>query len=141
GVLKDAIVGNIEQGRRLRATDIARAAKLRTALFQRMHRFMQRFDAIAMPVNQLPPFPVEQPYVTEIDGVQLDSYIAWMRSCFDISATSHPALSLPCGFTADGLPVGLQLVGRHRGEFALLQIGWAFEQATRFGERRPAIAA
>jgi len=137
GVLKDTIVWNIEAGRNLSASRLARAEKLRTALFQRMHRFMQRYDFIMLPVNQVPPFAIEQPYVTEIDGVQMDSYIDWMRSCYYVTASAHPAISVPCGFTPEGLPVGLQIVGRHRGEFELLQIAYAFEQATGVGKRRP----
>jgi uncharacterized protein (TIGR00288 family) len=136
-VLKDTIVWNIEAGRKLSASQLARADKLRTALFQRMHQFMQRYDFIVLPVNQVPPFPVEQQYVTEIDGVAMESYIDWMRSCYYVTACAHPALSLPCGFTDDGLPVGMQIVGRHRGEFELLQIAHAFEQATGVGQRRP----
>jgi amidase len=140
GVLKDAIVWNIDAGRKLNGTQLARAEKLRTALFERMHHFMQTYDFIVFPVNQVPPFPVEQQYVTEIDGVKMDSYIDWMRSCFLVTSTTHPAISVPCGFTEEGLPVGMQIVGRHRGEFELLQIAHAFEQATGFGLKRPAIA-
>lgn len=139
GVLKDTIVWNIEEGRKLRAADIARANKLRTLLFQRMHRFMQTYDFIVLPVNQVPPFPIEQQYVTEIDGVKMESYIEWMRSCYLITATMHPAISVPCGFTEDGLPVGMQIVGRHQGDFSLLQIARAFEQACDISGRRPAI--
>jgi amidase len=140
GVLKDAVVWNIEAGRKLTGTELARAEKLRTALFQRLHRFMEKYDFIVLPVNQVPPFPVEQQYVTEIDGVQMETYIDWMRSCYLVTATTHPAISVPCGFTDEGLPVGLQIVGRHHGEWELLQIAHAFEQATQFGKRRPAIA-
>jgi amidase len=139
GVLKDAVVWNIEAGRKLNGTQLARAEKLRTALFERMHRFMQTYDFIVFPVNQVPPFPIEQQYVTEIDGVKMDSYIDWMRSCFLVTSTTHPAISVPCGFTEEGLPVGMQIVGRHRGEFELLQMAHAFEQATGFGRKRPAI--
>jgi amidase len=141
GVLKEAIVWNIEAGRKLNGTQLARAEKLRTALFERMHRFMQTYDFIVFPVNQVPPFPVEQQYVTEIDGVKMESYIDWMRSCFLVTSTTHPAISVPCGFTDEGLPVGMQIVGRHRGEFELLQIAHTFEQATGFGRKRPAITA
>jgi amidase len=139
GVLKDAIVWNIEAGRKLNGTQLARAEKLRTALFERMHRFMLAYDFIVFPANQVPPFPVEQQYVTEIDGVKMNSYIDWMQSCFLITATTHPAISVPAGFTEEGLPVGMQIVGRHRGELELLQIAYAFEQATGFGRKRPAL--
>lgn len=141
GVLKDAVVWNIEAGRKLTGPQLARTEKLRTALFQRMHRFLEKYEFLVLPVNQVTPFPIEQEYVTEIEGVPMASYIDWMRSCFDITATGHPAISVPCGFTDDGLPVGLQIVGRHQSEFALLQIAHAFEQATQIGQRRPPLAA
>jgi amidase len=139
GVLKDTVVWNIEEGRKLSASQLARISKLRTTLFQRMHQFMQTYDFIVLPVNQVPPFPIEQQYITEIDGVQMENYIEWMKSCYLITATGHPAISVPCGFTDDGLPIGLQIVGRHQGEFALLQMAHAFEQANGAGLRRPAL--
>ncbi|WP_233575671.1 amidase [Noviherbaspirillum saxi] len=139
GVLKETIVWNIEEGRKLSASQLARANHLRTGLFQRMHRFMQNYDFIVLPVNQVPPFPIEQAYVTEIEGVQMESYIEWMRSCYLITATMHPAISLPCAFTDEGLPVGMQIVGRHQGEFELLQIAHAVEQRTGILGRHPAL--
>lgn len=139
GVLKDTIVWNIEAGRKLSASQLARAEKLRTALFMRMHRFMEKYDFLITPVNQVPPFDIDQPYVEEIAGVKMDSYIDWMRSCYYISATTHPAMSVPAGFTAEGLPVGLQIVGRHQGEMALLQVGHALEGACGAGGRRPVV--
>lgn len=137
GVLKDTVVWNIEQGRALTGPQVARAYKLRTALFERMQRFMQDYEFILCPVNQVPPFAVEQPYVTEINGVRMDNYIDWMRSCFAITATTHPAMSVPCGFTPAGLPVGLQIVGRARDDLGVLQLGHAFEQLAQAGQRRP----
>lgn len=139
GVLKDTVVWNIEEGRKLTGPQVARANKLRTALFLRMHHFMQKYDYLVLPVNQVAPFPVEQPYVSEIDGVKMASYIEWMKSCYLITATGHPALSLPCGFTDEGLPVGMQIVGRHQGEFALLQLAHAFEQVNDAGKRHPVL--
>lgn len=139
GVLKDTIVWNIEAGRKLSASQLARAEKLRTALFMRMHRFMEKYDFLVAPVNQVPPFDIDQPYVDEIAGVKMDNYIDWMRSCYYITATTHPAMSVPAGFTAEGLPVGLQIVGRHQGELALLQVAHGFEAATGAGKRRPVL--
>lgn len=139
GVLKDTIVWNIEAGRKLSAAQLARAEKLRTALFMRMHRFMEKYDFLVAPVNQVPPFDIDQPYVDEIAGVKMDNYIDWMRSCYYITATTHPAMSVPAGFTEHGLPVGLQIIGRHQGELALLQMAHAFEAANGAGKRRPAL--
>ncbi|MCA9999268.1 MAG: hypothetical protein KDE56_26075, partial [Anaerolineales bacterium] len=92
-----------------------------------------------LPVSQVPPFDLNQEFITEINGVQMETYIDWMKSCYYISATGLPAISVPCGFTADGLPVGVQLVGRHQDDFGVLQLAYAFEQATQVWRRRPEI--
>ena len=139
--LKDTVVWNIKAGRKLSGPDIGAAESRRTALFRRMHEFMQQHEFLILPVNQVPPFDVDEPYVTEINGVKMDSYIDWMRSCYYITVTGHPAISVPCGFTAEGLPVGVQIVGRHQDDFGVLQLASAFEQATGLWRRRPALAA
>ncbi|MBI2764765.1 MAG: amidase [Chloroflexi bacterium] len=139
--LKDTVAWNIEAGLRLTAADLRAAESARAALFAGMHAFFARFDVLACPVNQVPPFPVEEEYVAAINGAPMHSYIEWMRSCSRISMTSHPAISVPAGFTPEGLPVGIQLVGRYRGELELLQVAYAFEQATGFAKRRPPGAA
>jgi amidase len=139
--LKDTIIWNIEAGLKLSGSDIAQAIKLQTQLFARMQQFMQRYEYIIAPVSQVPPFDITQPYVTEINGVTLATYIDWMRSCYWISATGHPALSVPGGFSHDGLPVGIQIIGRYRHEYALLQLGHAFEQATNHWQQHPAFMA
>ncbi|MFA5662422.1 amidase [Castellaniella sp.] len=140
GVLKQTIVSNIEAGRALDITQLARARVLRTRLFRQVHDFMSRYEFMVFPTSQVAPFPIEQEYVTQIGDVKMDSYIDWMRSAYYVTATAHPAISVPCGFTAQGLPVGLQIVGRHQADFALLQIAHAFEQATQFGQQHPPIA-
>ncbi len=137
--LKETILWEIEQGRALRGPQIGRAERLRTALYHRMRRFMKTYEFLALPVVQVPPFPIEQPYVTEINGVPMETYIDWMRSCYYVSITGFPAISVPAGFTRDGLPVGLQLVGRHHNDFGVLQLAHAFEQATGHWRRRPPI--
>jgi amidase len=137
--IKDTVVWNIEVGRRLSGPDLAHAEKLRSALFQRMHDFMQPYEFLLLPVTQVPAFDIEQPYVSEINGVQMDTYIDWMRSCSDITVTGHPALAVPGGFTPTGLPVGLQIVGRYRDDFGVLQLGHAFEQASGIWQRRPTL--
>ena len=140
--MKDTVVWNIEQGLALDAPRIARAMALRTDIYGRMRQFMERYDFLALPVNQVPPFPLTQPYPDAINGVALASYIDWMKSAYYITVTSHPAISVPAGFTDDPvpLPVGLQVVGRYRDDFGVLQAARAFEGATRVGERRPPIA-
>jgi amidase len=135
--LKETIVWNIEQGRRLRGADLARAEALHTTLFHRVRRFFDSYDVLVCPVTQVLPFDASLEYPTEVAGVPQETYLDWMRSCYWISATGCPALSVPAAFTPEGLPVGLQVVGRHRGDLDVLQVGHGFEQATRVGERRP----
>ncbi len=139
--LKDTVVWNIEQGLRLDGERIARAERLRTGLFQRMRRFFERHDFLVAPVNQLPPFPVELDYPREIAGVAMGNYLDWMKSCYYVTITSHPAISVPAAFTDDGLPIGIQIVGRYRDDFGVLQLAHAFEQATQVWKRRPPVAA
>ncbi len=83
---------------------------------------------------------MNQEYPTEIEGVKMANYVEWQKSCILISALENPAISVPCGFTEEALPVGLQIVGRHRDEWSALQLAYAFEQATKVGRRKPAIA-
>ena len=139
--IKDTVVWNIEQGLAMDLERVGHAMKLRSDVFRRMREFLERYEFLCLPVNQVPPFPVDQPYVDTINGVKLSSYIDWMKSCYYITATSHPAISVPAGFTGDRpkLPVGLQIVGRYRDEFGVLQLAHAFEQATAGERERPPI--
>ena len=135
--LKDTVIWNIEEGLRLTPEKIARAAQLRSELFLRMRAFLERYEYLVCPVNQLPPFGADVEWPREIAGVKLENYLDWMKSCYYITITSHPAISVPAGFTAEGLPVGLQIVGRHRADFSVLQLAHAFESATGAWKRRP----
>ena len=135
--LKDTVLWNVEEGRRRSAEDVARAEGLRSELYQRMRRFLERYEFFLCPVNQLPPFPVEVEWPREIAGVAMGNYLDWMKSCYYITITSHPAISVPAGFTPEGLPVGLQIVGRFRDDLGVLQLAHAFEQQTRAWKRRP----
>ena len=139
GELKDTVLWNVEEGLRLSGPQVGRAIALRSAVYTRMRKFMERHDFLVLPVNQVVPFPLEDEYPREIAGVKQDNYLDWMRTCSRITATSHPAISVPAGFTDDSpaLPVGIQIVGRHRDDFGVLQLAHAFEQATRVGQRRP----
>ena len=126
---KPEIHWNYDKGLALAGADIARAERLRAALFQRMAAFFESFDLLALPTAAVPPYSIEQRYVDRIGDVVFDNYVDWMGLQCAITVTSSPAISVPCGFTADGRPVGLQLVGRPRGEAALLQAAALFEQA------------
>lgn len=138
--MKDTVVWNIEEGKRLGGSQIGRAERERMEIFHRVRTFMQSYEFLVMPVSQVPPFDVKQRYVTEISGERMKTYIDWMRSCYYVTVTGSPAVSVPCGFTPEGLPVGVQIVGRYREDFGVLQLAHAFERATRHGERRPPLA-
>ncbi|WP_026261438.1 amidase [Kiloniella laminariae] len=120
GKLKEDIVLNIEYGRTLSAEDIAWAERKRGEIYHRMQNFFGEYDLLLCPATIVPPFPIEQRYVSECAGQKFESYIDWLAIVSSITITASPALSLPCGFTATGLPVGLQLVGRPRADGALL---------------------
>ncbi|HSG75553.1 MAG TPA: amidase [Burkholderiales bacterium] len=138
--LKATVIWNIEQGLALDGAKIARAEVLRTELYQRLRAFLETYEFLLAPVSQLPPFPVETEYPTEIAGVKLTNYLDWMKSCYYITIASHPAISVPAGFTPAGLPVGLQVIGRYRDDFGVLQLAHAFEQETQAWKRRPPLA-
>jgi amidase len=138
--MKQTVIWNAEQGMKLSALDVARAEEQRTAIHQEMVSFFERYEFLCLPTTQVPPFSIEQEYPTEINGQQLDTYIDWMGLCYAITMTGCPAISVPCGFTPDGLPVGLQIVGPPRADVAVLQLAHAFEQATLFYQRQPPVA-
>jgi amidase len=109
-------------------------------LMQRMRRFHEKYDFLICAVNQMPPFEASLDWPHEIEGVKMATYLDWMKSAYWISATFCPAISVPAGFTPEGLPVGIQIVGRYRDDLGVLQLAHAFEQATEIGKTRPAIA-
>ena len=137
---KDTLKEEIQKGMILTGQDIAAAEVAHSLLWRRFQAFLVSYEYFILPTTQLPPFDVDLPYPTHIAAVRFDSYIDWMKSCWYISATGNPAISVPAGFTADGLPVGLQIVGRDRQDFGVLQLAHAFEQATGFSTTHPAIA-
>jgi len=138
--MKETVIWNIESGMKLSGPELGRAEVKRTALFHRVREFMQNYDFLALPVSQVPPFPLEQEYVSEINGMKMETYLDWMRSCYYITVTGQPAISVPSGFTDDGLPVGLQLVGRPQDDLGVLQLAYAFEKATGFYKKVPDLA-
>jgi amidase len=138
--LKDTVVWNIEEGRKLTGPQVGRAEVKRTELYHRMREFMEQYAFLAAPVVQVPPFDVARPWVEEINGEKLTTYLDWMKSCYIISATGLPAISVPCGFTPEGLPVGLQIVGRHQDELGVLRLVYVFQQRTQLWKRRPPLA-
>jgi amidase len=139
-LLKDTVVWNVEQGLKLTGADVSRAETKRAALYHRVRTFLERYEFLVLPVSQVAPFPVEVEWVKTINGVTMKTYIDWMATCYAITLTGLPAASVPCGFTADGLPVGLQIVGRHHRDLDVLKLAHAFEQATHVARKRPLTA-
>ncbi|HEX4275538.1 MAG TPA: amidase [Bryobacteraceae bacterium] len=127
-LVKDTLLWEIEQGNKLTMRSLEDAELKYLAVQQNMRRFMESYEFFVLPVSQVLPFDVTQHYPADIDGVRMETYIDWMKSCYYISVTGAPALSVPCGF-AGGLPVGIQIVGRHLDDWGLLQIARAFEHA------------
>jgi amidase len=137
--LKKEVIFDIEAGISLKGPQIGKAELKRTELYHRVRQFFENYEFLVLPVNQVPPFDIHQRFVTEIDGIKMQTYFDWMKSCYFISVVGLPAISVPCGFTSGGLPIGIQIVGRHHDDFGVLQIAHAFEQATEFWKKRPPI--
>ena len=140
-LVKETIIWNAEEGDRLTALDVKKAEERRTILYARMAEFMSRYDYLMLPVTSVPPFPADLEYPTTVAGQPLSNYLEWMSPCSSITVTGLPAISVPAGFDADGLPTGLQIVGRQRADFSVLQMAHAFEQATQYWRKRPALVA
>jgi amidase len=139
--LKDTVIWNIEEGQKLSGPDLGRAERERTELYHRIRVFLESYEFLVLPVSQVPPFDVEHRYVAEIEGVAMETYIDWMKSCYYVTVAALPAISVPAGFTAAGLPVGVQIVGRSRDDLGVLQLANAFEQATGSWKIRPPLVA
>jgi amidase len=138
--IKDTIHWEIDEAERQTAADVARASARQDQLYAQVEAFFSRYDYFVLPVTQVEPFDVTLNYPTSVAGVQMATYIDWMRSCWYVTFMANPAISVPAGFTSSGLPVGLQIVGRHRDDWSVLQLAYAFERAAPHGRRRPPVA-
>jgi amidase len=136
-LMQENLVKNIEYGLTLTATDIGRAERIRTALWHRVREFYARYDLIVTPTTAVPPFPVEVVYPREINGKPMTHYIEWALLTYAFTVVGLPAISVPCGFTRAGLPVGLQIAGRWRDEIGVLRAAAAFEAREPWAHRRP----
>ena len=137
GKMKDTLVWNVEKGLALGAMEVAHAEAKRAALLDRVVGFFDRFDYLVCPTTQVPPFPVETDWVREINGVKLETYIDWMAACYAVTVTGCPSISVPAGFTPDGLPIGIQIVAPPKCDFEALQLAHAYEGVANFAARRP----
>jgi amidase len=122
--IKTTLAWNIEKGIALSGEQVAAARAARAEIFARVRSFLADgpFEVLALPTVQVVPFPVETEWVAEINGEPMSTYIDWMRSCSRITVSAHPAVTVPAGLTASGLPVGLQLVGHYGGDRRLLEL-------------------
>ncbi|MCO6392153.1 amidase [Aliihoeflea aestuarii] len=136
-LLKPEVIWNIEKGLALTVGDVAKAEARRAGIITRALAFFDDYDLLLTPATIVAPFPVENRYVTECAGKTFETYIDWLAIAYAITLTTAPALSLPCGFTREGLPVGLQIVARPRGEARLLAAAAALEHHLDLGTVDP----
>ena len=118
--LKPEIIWNIDQGKSLTVDDLEKAQNGRVNLYREMQNFFDDYDLLLCPSTIVPPFPVEERYLKSCDGVKFFNYIEWLNIVSAVKLTSSPALSIPCGFTSDGLPIGLQIISKFKDEANLL---------------------
>jgi amidase len=131
------VTGNIEQGFKLTVDEIAWAHRQRSEIWDRVRAFFDKYDLLLTPTAPIPPFLAEVKFPTEIAGKPMGNYIDWAMLTYAITMTGHPAVSVPCGWTENGLPIGVQIVGRYQGEAALLKAAAAYEQAAPWADKRP----
>lgn len=138
-LFKDTVKWEIAEAERQGAVDVARANARQAQMYRHVSQFFAKYDAYVCPVTQVEPFDITTEYPTTVAGVAMPTYIDWMRSAWYVTFMQCPGISVPAGFSASGLPVGAQIVGKPRGDWALLQLAHAFEQATGHGTRRPVL--
>ncbi len=131
------IIGNIERGLNITPDQIFAAERVRIELYRKIIAFFETHDFLICPAASIAPFPVDQRYVTEIDGKPCETYIDWFSITFALTMTACPTISVPCGFTSEGLPVGVQIMGRPRGEAGLLRAAMRFEEALGLAAQLP----
>ncbi|RKR07635.1 aspartyl-tRNA(Asn)/glutamyl-tRNA(Gln) amidotransferase subunit A [Kushneria sinocarnis] len=123
-----------------RAEDITTANRMRQALYNRMRRLMQDYDLLITPTLTVPPFAIHTQGPERVEG-RMVSPTQWLSLAFPFNMTGQPAASVPAGWTGDGLPVGLQLVGRHLDDSCVLAAAAAYEQAAPWAAQWPALCA
>ncbi|MCU0419210.1 MAG: amidase [Cyclobacteriaceae bacterium] len=128
-MVKESVQWEAAEGEKLNAMDVAIAETRRARICANINKFLEKYEFLVLPVTQVAPFPVEQQYPTEINGKKMQSYLEWMEIVYAFTLTGLPAISVPCAFTPDGMPVGLQIIGRRNNDLGVLQLAYAFEQA------------
>jgi amidase len=133
------LVWRVEQGRQLTMADVGHAEKARTALYQRVRNFFETYDLLRLPTTVTPPYPAHGGYPTEVAGRKITTPYELLLLTYAFNLTGQPAISVPAGWTDDGLPLGLQIVGRWRADAMVLRAAAAYETAAPWGQRRPAL--
>jgi amidase len=137
-LLKPEAIFEIESGMKLSAFDVSAASAVRTTWYQAFRRFFDRYDYLILPTAQVFPFDVEKRWPEEIAGHKMETYHEWMKAVCLISMSGCPSLAVPAGFSENGLPIGVQIVGRNHGEISCLQLARAYELVTNWtGSRLP----
>jgi amidase len=136
-LLKETVIWEANNGRSFSGMDIAAAEAKRSIIFQNVRKFLEKYEFLVLPASQVAQFPIETEYPTEINGQKMRSYLEWMEICYAITLTGLPAISVPCGFTPSGMPLGLQIVGRKSDDLGVLQLAHAFEKAVQLPKRPP----
>jgi len=136
-LLKPEVIWNIEKGLALTMEDHVRAETRRAELYRNTLDFFEDHDILCTPATIVPPFPVGNRYVESCNGVKFDNYVHWLAIAYAITLVSCPAISLPCGFTKSGLPVGLQIVARPRGDARALAAAKTLEEVLALDTTKP----
>jgi amidase len=136
--LKPEAVAELEAGARISSAQLSSALLRQGEILDSVRRFYEHYDFIACAATQVPPFDASCHWPTQVSGQAMEHYMAWLRSLYWITVTANPAVVVPAGFTAEGLPVGIQIVGRYRDDWGALQLAHAIEQATQHARTRPA---
>jgi amidase len=136
-ILKPEIVWNVEKGLALSAEDITRAMTTRAAIYARAQSFFETYDILISPATIVPPYPVEQRFVERLGEHEFSNYIEWCSIAYAITVIGAPAISVPCGFTESGLPVGLQIAAAPLNEGTVLSAALLLEEAVELTSRVP----
>jgi amidase len=135
--LKPEAQWEVEGGLQLSAMDVYRASANRSAIYQAADQLFKEHDFLVLPTSQVFPFAVEVHWPKEINGRKMDTYHRWMEVCFFATLIGCPVINVPVGFSRDGLPMGMQIIGRHHADLAVLQLAYAYEQATQWVSKHP----
>jgi len=137
--MKDSLIWNVEKGLNLTSLEIANAESQRLIIDKNISEFFDNYDFLILPSTSVLPFNADKEYVDNIDGQKLETYIDWMGLCYAITVTGCPSISIPAGFSSDGLPMGIQIVGRKLDDLRILELAKLFENETKFYKIKPNI--